>query len=136
MFFWLYCVNGIDYACELTFLFLPAQTILRNGSAVVSPRDFFGALSAALGGSESDLDGYLILETSSAIFDPGSASITLSGLTVGSPSNLLLDSVDWTLNMSTDDLATLFPTDGPTKYNVKVPAEASILHNSSSPHAV
>jgi ABC-type multidrug transport system ATPase subunit len=106
-----------------------------DGNSTVRLGDVFGDLSEALGGSRSLLDGSVLVEVSALVFDVPSMTLSLSGLSVQTLNQTLLDIEDADFNISIGDLASIAP-DGTLEVTFQISTKASILHNSSSPHAV
>ena len=96
---------------------------------------FFGWISEAWGGTAESLDGSLRFQVASIVADPSSLMLSLSGIKFESLNEKFLDVENVTLQVSLDNIAALIPN-GTMEVTVEVESDASILHNSSSPHAV
>jgi ABC-type multidrug transport system ATPase subunit len=106
-----------------------------DGNSTLRLGDVFGDLSETLGGSRTPLDGYVLVEASSLVFDFSSMTFSLSGLSVQTLNETLLDIEDADFNLSIGDLASIAP-DGTLEVTFQISTRASIIHNSSSPHAI
>jgi hypothetical protein len=117
--------------------FLNQLTQVDGTNATISLREVFSVLGEILGGGPTELDGTAVtLEVSRADLDLSSATIVLSDVRVLSGSAVLLDIEDGSsFNISVKDFVALLPNET-ADYQYQVSTEMSILHNSSSPHAV
>ena len=106
-----------------------------DGNSTLRLGDVFGDLSEALGGSRTLLDGSVFVEASSLFFNITSMTLSLSGLSVQTSNETLLNIGDADFNLSVGDLASI-AQDGTMEITFQISTRASILHNSSSPHAV
>jgi hypothetical protein len=96
---------------------------------VVSVGDLLNVLTEAL-------DGSFILEVTGLNLDVPTANLQLSGFQISSHSLVLVDAQEEAyLNIAYSDIAPFLPS-GRVDYEYETVVEASVVHNSSSPHAV
>jgi hypothetical protein len=95
----------------------------------------FEYFSAALGGSAGILDGLFTMEVSSATLKLMPLSLSLSGVRLQTSHEVIFELENATWDLTMDNLLSLLPH-GTAEYTFLLDSKASILHNSSSPHAV
>ena len=95
----------------------------------------FSWISEAWGGTAEALDGSLRFQVASIVADPSSLMLSLSGIKFESLNEKFLDVENVTLQLPLDNIAAMIPN-GTMEVTFEVESDASILHNSSSPHAV
>jgi hypothetical protein len=96
---------------------------------LVSVGDLLNVLTEAL-------DGSFVLELTGLNLVVPTATLQLSGFQVSSRSIVLVDAQEGAyLNISYSDIAPFLPS-GRVDYEYETVVEASVVHNSSSPHAV
>jgi hypothetical protein len=112
------------------------KLIIQYGeNTTLKMEEVFSYLSEVLGGSSSQLDGFFSIELSAASLNLAPPSMSLSGLRVQIANEVIFDLGDTPWNLTIDSLLSLL-SNHTAEYTFPLDSKASILHNSSSPHAV
>jgi len=109
---------------------------LDDGALIVG--DFFEPLNDLLGGTTGNQDGFISLSINKVEIDFSSLSFVAEGISLETASEVLYeaDSLDFSLNTTLVSLIdSLLPSDS-QRYHFALNSAASVLHNSSSPHAI
>jgi hypothetical protein len=97
----------------------------------------FGFLSESLGGSRSRLDGFVSIRADDVTMDFGKMAIQLDDIHVNTGHGKLFEFDDeFSLKFSLDALEAMVPGENSIQYQFDLYSRTSLLHNSSSPHAV
>ena len=103
----------------------------------ITPREAFSYVSKLLGGSEQRLDGFVLLEARDITIDFGRVGVEFSNIRLYTASGMrFLFDRDISLAFTLDALQDLTPGTNNTQFQFEIPSKTSLLHNSSSAHAV
>ena len=104
----------------------------------ISPAEAFGYLSKVLGGNKIKLDGYIFVEAKDITVDLGNVAIEFNNIWINTArGNFLAVDRQIPLTFPLEGLQTLVPNnDTSIQFQFEIPSKTSLLHNSSSPHAV
>ena len=96
--------------------------------------DFFSTVSEMLGGTGEALNGAMRFQVSSIVIDPSSLTLSLSGIRLESLSDLFIDTENITVQVPINGMMDMLSNDT-MEFRVQVEGD-TVLHNTSSPHAV
>ena len=106
-------------------------------STTITLYDIFQFISDSLGGSPHQLNGFLSIRARDIVVDFGRLAVELEDIyiTTGQGTLFKLDE-DIPLKFTLDSLQALVPDSNSIRFQFDLHSKTSVLHNSSSPHAV